>query len=296
MARIKLTAGRIRDFATNKAQAFLWDADVSGFALRATAAGSKAFVFQGKLDGRDMRVTIGDVRSWGIDTARAEARRMGTLIDQGIDPRQEKAERLEAVETKRVEARRQDVTVAEAWGAYLEARKAKWSERTLYDHIAVARTGGEVRKRGPGTIEPGPLASLMLLMLSDLTADRVSAWLEQENTRRPTRAALAYRLMRAFIRWAAGMPEYQTAAHLEAVGSRVARDHLHRVKAKEGDCFQREQLPAWFKAVRELSNPVQAAYLQALLLTGTRREELAGLRWEDVDFQWKSLHIADKVE
>jgi len=114
----------------------------------------------------------------------------------------------------------------------------------------------------------------MLLMLSDLTADRVSAWLEQENTRRPTRAALAYRLMRAFIRWAAGMPEYQTAAHLEAVGSRVARDHLHRVKAKEGDCFQREQLPAWFKAVRELSNPVQAAYLQALLLTGTRREEL----------------------
>lgn len=42
--------------------------------------------------------------------------------------------------------------------------------------------------------------------------------------------------------------------------------------------------------------PVQAAYLQALLLTGARREELAGLKWAEVDFQWKSLSIADKVD
>ena len=39
-----------------------------------------------------------------------------------------------------------------------------------------------------------------------------------------------------------------------------------------------------------------SAYLQALLLTGARREEMAGLRWEDVDFQWRSLTIRDKVE
>ncbi|MCP2936132.1 tyrosine-type recombinase/integrase, partial [Salmonella enterica subsp. enterica serovar Typhimurium] len=36
--------------------------------------------------------------------------------------------------------------------------------------------------------------------------------------------------------------------------------------------------------------------LQTLLLTGARREELAGLRWADVDFKWKSLTIRDKVE
>jgi len=33
-----------------------------------------------------------------------------------------------------------------------------------------------------------------------------------------------------------------------------------------------------------------------LLLTGARREELAGLRWADVDFQWRSMSIRDKVE
>ena len=56
------------------------------------------------------------------------------------------------------------------------------------------------------------------------------------------------------------------------------------------------QLPAWFDAVRQLQNPVISAYLQALMLTGARREEMASLRWEDVDFQWNSLTIRDKVE
>ncbi|MFO1380562.1 MAG: tyrosine-type recombinase/integrase [Chitinivorax sp.] len=58
----------------------------------------------------------------------------------------------------------------------------------------------------------------------------------------------------------------------------------------------REQLPGWFAAVRQISNPVIAAYLQGLLLTGARREELAGLRWTDVDFQWHTMAIRDKVE
>ena len=67
-------------------------------------------------------------------------------------------------------------------------------------------------------------------------------------------------------------------------------------KAKEGDCLQREQLPLWFDAVRKLANPVHAAYLQTAILTGARREEIAGMRWEDVDFRWGSIAIADKVE
>jgi integrase len=65
---------------------------------------------------------------------------------------------------------------------------------------------------------------------------------------------------------------------------------------KKDDVLQREQLPAWFAAVRQIGNPVISAYLQALLLTGARREELAALKWEDVDFKWNSLKLNDKVE
>jgi integrase len=38
------------------------------------------------------------------------------------------------------------------------------------------------------------------------------------------------------------------------------------------------------------------AYLQTLLITGPRREELEALRWDDVDFKWNSIVIRDKVE
>jgi len=75
----------------------------------------------------------------------------------------------------------------------------------------------------------------------------------------------------------------------------MARDTLPKARAKD-DCLQREQLPLWFEHVRRIGNPVISAYLQTLLITGARREELAGLRWEDVDFQWRSMTIRDKVE
>lgn len=67
-------------------------------------------------------------------------------------------------------------------------------------------------------------------------------------------------------------------------------------KSSKDDCLQREQLPLWFEHVRKLSNPVHSSYLQALLLTGARREELAGIKWDDVDFRWRSLTIRDKVD
>lgn len=92
------------------------------------------------------------------------------------------------------------------------------------------------------------------------------------------------------------MPEYRGLIPTDAYRSQKVKEAVPRNQAKEGDCLQREHLPTWFAQVRKLPNPVIAAYLQALLLTGARREEMAGLKWGDVDFQWRSLTIRDKVE
>lgn len=67
-------------------------------------------------------------------------------------------------------------------------------------------------------------------------------------------------------------------------------------KPKQNDHLQREQLANWFTYVRQIQNPVIGAYLQCLLLTGARREELAELKWEDVNFQWRGMSMKDKVE
>ena len=97
MQREKLTLERIRNFACpdGAQQAFLWDLDVPRLAVRATAR-SKSFVFETKLDRATIRMTIGDTKVWNLDQARAEARRLQTLVDRGIDPRTERAERLAA--------------------------------------------------------------------------------------------------------------------------------------------------------------------------------------------------------
>lgn len=307
MARINLTSGRIRDFTTDKAQAFLWDSEVPGLAVRATAPGKrdskgkKAFIFQGTLgNGQDVRLTIGDIRTWSIDSARAEARRLQSLIDQGVDPRQDKKDKIESAEVRRETERTAETPALDVWNEYIEARRAKWSESHLADHKNVSKPGGEKRTRGRRDGEskltlPGTLLPLLQLTLVQIDADKVRIWLQDEATKRPTHARLAFGLLRAFLNWCADRPEYRNLVHTDACATRIARDELPK-KAAKNDCLQREQLPLWFQHVRNLPNPVHSAYLQALLLIGARREELAGLRWDDVDFQWKSMTIRDKVE
>lgn len=301
MQRERLTPERIRRFTCPEGvkQAFLWDTEAPRLGVRATA-GAKSFIFESKLNRRTLRSTIGDVRDWNIDDARAEARRLQTLVDQGVDPRQEKAERIAAAEAKREEARRIEAPALEAWSVYLEVRKSKWSASHLADHVTVSKLGGEKRTRGrrkgePETTQPGALRSLLEHPLRQIDADRVRIWMQGEASKRPTHARLAFGLLRAFLNWCADHPEYRGQVNSDACASKLAREELPKRAAKD-DCLQREMLRPWFQQVRALSSPVQRTYLQVLLLTGARREELAGLRWEDVDFQWKSLCVADKIE
>lgn len=307
MARINLTAGRIRDFATDKGQAFLWDSDTPGLAVRATAPskrnpeGSKAFIFQGKqASGLDVRITIGDVRSWGIDKAREEARTLQKLIDKGIDPRQEKKERIAAADAKRAKSEREAAPASDAWSVYLESRRTKWGARTYADHQRFADAGGKPKTRGrkkgeSDKTEPGALHVLLTRPLNEIDSVAVSQWMRDEVAKRPTNTALAYRLLRAFINWCADHKDYQEQVNVDACATRSVRDELPK-RASKDDCLQREQLPLWFEHVRKLPNLVHAAYLQTLLITGARREELAWLKWEEVDFQWKGLTIRDKVD
>lgn len=302
MKRERLTLQRISAFTcpAGKAQAFLWDTDAPRLAVRITAAGAKSFIFEAKLHRQTIRQTIGDVRAWNIESARTEARRLQTLVDQGIDPRQERADKLAALATKREQARRTEAPALDAWLAYIEARRAKWGARTLADHLTVVEEGGKPKTRGrkkghAATTQPGILRALLSLPLERIDADAVRDWLKPEAAKRPTHTALAFRMLRAFLNWCASTKEFAGLIHADACKTRAARDELPKKAAKD-DCLQREQLALWFEQVRALANPVHSAYLQALLLTGARREELAGLRWTDVDFQWKSLTIRDKVE
>lgn len=309
MAKVKFTAGRVSGFKCEegKSQSFLWDSESPGLGLRATANGAKSYMFQAKLNGQAIRITIGAPGTWTILEAQAEARRLKVIIDNGQDPRQVKAAGLQAeqdarnarqaeAEAKQIQDRRETLTLGMVWPLYVESRRKRWSEWHIRDHENVVRVGGVPKVRGKGLTEPGPLASLLDVRLSDLTGKHIGAWLAKEAETRPTQAALSFRLLSVFVNWCDSQPQYAGLIPAGACKAQQVRDEMPSKNAKEGDSLQREQLAPWFKAVREMGNPVQSAYLQVLLLTGARRRELGALRWLDVDFQWLSMTIRDKVE
>lgn len=275
--------------------------------VRATAGSKrKRYIFQTKVNGRSMRLTIGEVSIWSIDKAQVEARRLQVLIDNGNDPRQMKADKKAAEDEARLaketaavslmmQKTRESVTLGVAWSEYIAARAPFWSQLHHRDHIRAMHAGGEKRSRSPKLTEPGALASLATVRLIDLSPELLTEWAKREATKRPTVARLALRLLRAFLFWCSRHKTHKTIVTGNVAQSRDARESLGKSTVKN-DVLQREQLPAWFAAVKQIKNPVINAYLQALLLTGARRNELASIRWDDVNFQWNSLTIKDKVD
>jgi hypothetical protein len=73
-------------------------------------------------------------------------------------------------------------------------------------------------------------------------------------TNRPTYARLAFPPAARFLNWCSDRPEYRDQVHTDACITRMARDELPKKSAKD-DCLQREQLPAWFAAVRQIGIP-----------------------------------------
>ena len=246
------------------------------------------------------------MRAWTIEDARAEANRLRVTLDAGADQREiereqeaikaaKKAAAAASAEAAKVAA----MTVGEAWAVYLAERKPRWGELHYKDHVKLARAGGVPAKRGTdgrGVTIDMPLFPLMALPLRDLTAPVIEAWAAKEAKTRPTSARLAWRLLKGFLSWCAEQPCYATLLPAaNPAKTKKARESLGKAGVKS-DVLQRGQLNEWFAAVRQIRNPVIAAYMQILLLTGARPGEVLTLRWEDVNTKWKGLTIRDKVE
>lgn len=298
MSRVNFTVKRVQDLTcpSDKSQAFLWDTTVPQLGVRVTPTGKPSFIFQGRYSGKTVRITIGSPDNWTIPDAQARARELQRYIDGGRDPRLVVAQASEADKAARIEQQRSTVLLSHAWAEYIDERKPHWGEKNYSDHLLMAHEGGKPRKRMPGKVTvAGPLASLMEKPLIELTGDLIEQWTVKESKRRPASARLSLRMLKAFLNWASQDQRYSELVNPSAGSSKRIKEAAGKPKAKS-DYLQKEQLAAWFEKVRALPNPVVSAYLQILLLTGARREELARLRWEDVNFRWKSLTLNDKVE
>ena len=299
--RLNLTAGSIERLTCpiGKQQAFMRDSEAPGLRVRITSAGAKSFVFEAKLNRQTIRRTIGDVKAWSIELARTEARRLAVVLDKGQDPREIERQQQAAKAAEKAAATAKALTVGEVWPLYLENGKPKrrdaWKPRYRADLKAMAAQGGEPKKRGEGVTRQGPLYPLLALPLAGVNEDALKIWYDREAVASKHQAARALMMFRGFLRWCAARPEYRSLTDRDA-GKAAAIVESLPSNIRRTDALEAAQVPGWWSGVEQLSNRTASVYLRALLLTGARREELAALTWECVDFQWRKLTIADKVD
>lgn len=141
---------------------------------------------------------------------------------------------------------------------------------------------------------PGPLHPLLSLALVEVTEDALQEWFEDEAKAGRHQATRALMMFRGFLRWCAARPEFRQLVNRDAGKAPAILENLP-ANTKRTDAIEAAQLPGWWQGVEQLTNRTASVYLKALLLTGARKEELAGLMWNRVDFQWRKLTIADKV-
>ncbi len=153
----------------------IWDDRVKGFGARRQKKGI-SYVVKARLKGRQKYLTIGRHGSpWTPETARKEARRLLVLLEQGIDPLEEK---------RRERARR---STLELWEAFEKDHVEKLKESSRREYIRLFRRYVAPRMGGKA--------------LADITRDDIAA-LHRRMRKTPRMANLCLAVLSKFMNWA----------------------------------------------------------------------------------------------
>jgi integrase len=235
-----------------------WDAAIKGLGLRIYPDGQKAFVLSYRINGRKRLMTIGRFGVLTVDEARKLAKTYQVDILKGIDPLGEKHKV------------RDEMTFKELAGKYLDHAKVhnapSWKnfEWNINKHLLPA---WETRKLT--AIKKGDMSALHSRIGSThpYAANRV--------------LALIGRMF-----------------SLAALWGYVPEDHpnpargIQKFKEQGRDRWVTpEELPTLAEAINKNQNPFVRAAFWLFMLTGCRRSELLGAKWEDVDFDRCELRI-----
>jgi integrase len=266
MPRTKLTektVARLRAPDPSGKQRVFWDADLRGFGVLCSGVSTaKTYVAQKDLpNGKTRRVTVASVAELALADARARAAELLVDMRRGVDPKT---------------ARKASPTLRAALDAYLSARADLRPRSAAGYRDAVERH----------------LKDWLDFQLSDITREMVEAMLKQiaaeaSGTRAgATGHAAANGAMRA-LRLIYNFMADRVALPPNPV--RLKKMWLP-VEARTGT-VKDEELPAFYRAVTELPNPIHRDYLLLLLFTGLRRREAAALKWSEIDLRNRVIKL-----
>jgi integrase len=254
-------------------QKFKWDSETKGFGLRLTP-GSKVFIAQGLVNGKDRRVKIGPFGAWTVDQARKRAKELLVDMANGIDPNQEK-------KVKKAMAISLDKLVM----AYIKDKSLK--ESSIYDmnkHLN------------------GIFISLKDQPISVITRDEVLRLFRKASKSSKAQANQAFRLLRSWMNYAMATCRPGGKAIISENPVQVLSDAKmwHTIKPRKSRITTEKIGLAWNFIRGEMANPslnsVSKSLIDAaafILLTGCRFGEAATLPWNQVNLDEGYWNLPD---
>jgi integrase len=227
----------------------IWfDDTVAGFGLRVRSTGGRSWIFQYKLGRKTRRLVIGHAPALKVARAREIAGELHAKVRLGGDPASE----------KRVRVDRAQHTFGALVEAYLDQQERhlrpgsfREIKRHLEQHCSVLR-GLPIDAVDQKTI--AQRLNAIAKGSGDVTANRVRA------------------TMSAMLSW--GMKEGM------ALSNPVANTHKRDEKPRERVLTNAELRLIW----RALEGDQYDVIIKLLMLTGQRVNEIAGLQWNEIDF------------
>ncbi len=242
-----------------KGQVLYRDELLRGFGVR-VGAQSKVYYVEGQVAGRTRRATIGRADAIPVDEARKRA--LGILSDMaaGLDPNAEK---------RRIA--KESLTLGQAFDRFFETRGS---------------LAASTRERYQRTVD---------LYLKDWKRKPITSITRQMIIKRHQRIAKERGEVTAnnVMRHLRSVYNVTAAAHddfpLNPVSILTQARAWYPERRRRG-AVSAQDLPAWWAAV--MDEPDYARdFLLIALFTGMRRNEIAALRWEQVNLEERALHI-----
>jgi len=238
----------------------IWDSALSGFGLRLYPSGRKAFILKYRSSGRQRMMNIGAYGEMTLDEARKRARAFLVDIEKGGDPSEDrknegKVPRLRVFAAEYLE--RHAKKYKKSWDEderRIEKRLVpKWGNRRL---DSINRDDVDHLHREIG--EKYPYESNRILALIAKMYQCAIAW---------------GRLPKHFDNPAKGIEPYDEKT----------RDRW----------VTPEEMPRLVKAVESENNLYLRSAIWMYLLTGARKSELLGLKWEWISFEQREIRLPD---
>ena len=260
MAKHRLTDRKLKALRRKGMRYDVMDTDVPGFGVRVSEIGQRTFILIARYPGstNPTRRALGDYPAVSLSKARQRARDWRELIQKGIDPKAEEDRQ------RRQELRKQQTTFASVAEDFLERhvktqRKARDTER-------------EIRKELIGPWGARPINSITredVVNLVDAVARRPAPYL----------AHITLGHARSLFNWAINRG---TDGLESSPCDRIKPAALIGAKEPRQRVLSDAELGSLWMASETVGYPFGPLY-QLLLLTGARKNEVAGMKWSELD-------------